>query len=101
MSDLPDAAIDLTNCDREQIHIPGAILPHGAMLVVEPTTMLIEQVAGDTLGLLGKDAAALNGRGLSSLFTVEQVERLRDVLHNSSLSRPRHMLDPLMRIISD
>ncbi|MDZ4841058.1 MAG: HWE histidine kinase domain-containing protein [Hyphomicrobium aestuarii] len=101
MRDLPDAAIDLTNCDRELIHIPGAVLPHGAMLVVEPATMLIEQVAGDTLGLLGKDAAALNGRGLSSLFTTEQVERLRDLLRGSSLTRPRHMLDPLMRIITD
>ena len=27
---------DMTNCDREPIHIPGAILPHGAMLVLDP-----------------------------------------------------------------
>ncbi|WP_206244849.1 HWE histidine kinase domain-containing protein [Novosphingobium terrae] len=26
--------VDLTNCDREPIHIPGSIQPHGAMLVV-------------------------------------------------------------------
>ena len=24
-------SVDLTNCDREPIHVPGAILPHGAM----------------------------------------------------------------------
>jgi light-regulated signal transduction histidine kinase (bacteriophytochrome) len=26
---------DLTNCDREPIHIPGSIQPHGAMLVYD------------------------------------------------------------------
>ncbi|MGN6725364.1 MAG: hypothetical protein ACTHLZ_05570, partial [Tepidisphaeraceae bacterium] len=26
--------IDLTNCDREPIHIPGSIQPHGALLVL-------------------------------------------------------------------
>jgi len=28
--------VDLTNCDREPIHIPGSIQPHGAMLVIDP-----------------------------------------------------------------
>ncbi len=28
--------IDLTDCDREPIHIPSAIQPHGTLLVVEP-----------------------------------------------------------------
>lgn len=26
--------VDLTNCDREPIHIPGSIQPHGAMIVI-------------------------------------------------------------------
>lgn len=30
--------VDLTNCDREPIHIPGSIQPHGALLVVNPRT---------------------------------------------------------------
>ncbi len=97
----PDGAIDLTNCDREAIHIPGTILPHGAMLAVDPATMRIEQVAGDTIGLLGFDAGALAGRDLSEVFTVAQVERLRELLRGSTLSRPRHMLDPLMRAVTD
>lgn len=34
---VPDnEPVDLTNCDREPIHIPGSIQPHGAMLVVSP-----------------------------------------------------------------
>jgi two-component system, chemotaxis family, sensor kinase Cph1 len=30
--------IDLTNCDREPIHTPGTVQPHGALLALDPTT---------------------------------------------------------------
>ena len=46
----PDIAFgraDLTNCEREQIHIPGSIQPHGALLVLEPATLRVVQIAGD------------------------------------------------------
>lgn len=101
MSDSAAAPVDLTNCDREPIHIPGAILPHGAMLVVDPQTMMIEQVAGDTAGLFGRPAAALAGQPLGTVFRPEQVARLQDLLNGSSLSRSRHMLDPLMRVVPE
>lgn len=48
--DLPD----LTACDREPIHIPGSIQPHGVLLVVDALTRTILQVSentGDVLGL--------------------------------------------------
>lgn len=96
-----DATVDLTNCDREPIHIPGTILPHGAMLVVDPATMTIEQVAGDTSRLLGVDPTNLAGQNLSDVFNEDQVDRLRYLLAVSALSRPRHILDPLMRVVSD
>jgi light-regulated signal transduction histidine kinase (bacteriophytochrome) len=35
MTMRPDEPVDLTNCDREPIHIPGSIQPHGAMLVCD------------------------------------------------------------------
>ena len=101
MSEHPGGVVDLTNCDREAIHIPGTILPHGAMLAVDPATMRIEQIAGDTIGLLGTDATALAGKELSAVFTTAQVERLRELVRGSPLSRPRHMLDPLMRVAAD
>lgn len=101
MSKGPNSSVDLTDCDREPIHIPGQILPHGAMLAVDPVTLLIEQVAGDTVGLLGADASKLAGEPLSSLFTADQVERLQGLLREASLSRPRHLLDPLMRAVND
>jgi light-regulated signal transduction histidine kinase (bacteriophytochrome) len=54
-------SIDLTDCDREPIHIPGAIQPHGVLLVVDPACEEVLQAAGDTVGLLGH-APSLLGR---------------------------------------
>ena len=35
----PDAPIDLTNCDREPIHLPGAVQPYGALLALHAETL--------------------------------------------------------------
>jgi chemotaxis family two-component system sensor kinase Cph1 len=44
---LTDLAIDLSDCDREPIHIPGSIQPHGILLVAEKTTLIVRHGAGD------------------------------------------------------
>ncbi|HWT72559.1 MAG TPA: ATP-binding protein [Oxalicibacterium sp.] len=35
-----DTMLDLSNCDREPIHIPGSIQPHGVLLAFAPDTRL-------------------------------------------------------------
>jgi len=35
--------IDLTDCDREPIHIPSATQPHGTLLVVDPASERVIQ----------------------------------------------------------
>ncbi len=92
---------DLTNCDREPIHIPGAILPHGAMLVLDSTTFEVLQVAGDLAGLLGASAEDLLGHSIANLFRPQQIEGLRALSASLSLLKPRHMLDPQMRVAAD
>ena len=94
-------SVDLTNCDREPIHIPGAILPHGAMLVLECETLAVLQAAGDTMGLLGRPIADLFDRPIDTLFTAEQIHRLHALVRESDLVRPRHLLDPFLRVIPD
>jgi light-regulated signal transduction histidine kinase (bacteriophytochrome) len=44
--------IDITGCDREPIHTPGAIQPHGLLLVVD-SAMTVTNGAGDFAGRLG------------------------------------------------
>ena len=49
------AAPDLTDCDREPIHIPGSIQPHGLLLVVERNSLALAYAAGPVEAALGRD----------------------------------------------
>lgn len=49
LSDAPD----LTDCDREPIHIPGSIQPHGVLLVLDASGDHVLQSAGDVERVLG------------------------------------------------
>lgn len=54
--------IDLTNCDREPIHIPGSIQPHGCLLVCDNsgrTVLHHSQNAPQMLGLKGDPLGAI------------------------------------------
>ncbi len=44
---------DLTDCDREPIHIPGSIQPHGVMLVADSEELFVRHTAGDLQRVLG------------------------------------------------
>jgi two-component system, chemotaxis family, sensor kinase Cph1 len=46
----------LSECDREPIHIPGSIQPHGVMLVAESATLIVRYIGGDVAKMLGIDA---------------------------------------------
>ncbi|MBC7431695.1 MAG: hypothetical protein H7345_06460, partial [Rubritepida sp.] len=94
-------AVDTTNCDREPIHIPGAILPHGVMLVLDAKSFEILQAAGDTSGLLGMPAEALLGQSVEILLRPQQVASLRALAANLTLEKPRHLLDPSLRVAPD
>ena len=67
MQDSSDIDLDaaLTLCDREPIHIPGAIQPHGLLLIVDPKTLAVIGGAGDIESRL---AADWHGRLLSDLL---------------------------------
>jgi len=100
MTDTARAA-DITNCDQERIHVPGAILPHGAMLVMDPTTLEILQCAGDTIGLLGVGNDGLLGKSADAVFTPSQTALLHDIGAKYMLGKPRHLLDPILRASVD
>jgi light-regulated signal transduction histidine kinase (bacteriophytochrome) len=92
------SAVDTTNCEREAIHIPGAILPHGAMLVMDPGTLEVLQVAGDTQGLIGLPQKEVLGRSAHEIFRGDQVDILSALNASVNLAKPRHLLDPLLRV---
>nr|WP_294197345.1 histidine kinase dimerization/phosphoacceptor domain -containing protein [uncultured Sphingomonas sp.] len=80
---LPPVANALTACDREPIHVPGAVQPHGLMLVADPRSLRVVAGAGaieemlrpDWLGadlsdVLGQDVAALTEAALGPGGTI-------------------------------
>ncbi|MGQ0674338.1 MAG: GAF domain-containing protein [Hyphomicrobium sp.] len=90
--DFPDfGTADLTNCDREPIHIPGSIQPHGALIAVDPVDLRILQAGGDTRRLLGVALTDLLGTPLADWFSAEHVARVRDLIATAgAMVRPLH-----------
>ncbi|MGC8525390.1 MAG: hypothetical protein ACP5M5_14010 [Acidibrevibacterium sp.] len=43
---------DLSNCEREQIHLAGSIQPHGALLVVSEPEQVIVQASANAPAFL-------------------------------------------------
>ena len=48
-------AVTLSNCDREPIHVPGSVQPHGVLLVMDPAALQILHAAGPVERLLGTE----------------------------------------------
>jgi light-regulated signal transduction histidine kinase (bacteriophytochrome) len=57
----PDVDVDLTNCDREPIHLSGQIQPHGILLAVSSADFSVQAVSANSGQLLGRDASDLLG----------------------------------------
>ena len=84
---------DLTTCDREPIHIPGSIQPHGVLLVIDRRDLTIEQVAGDVRSILGLRPDELLDRPVASVLDEESVGFVA-----SHLSAPAAFAAPSIRL---
>ncbi len=71
---------DLTNCDREPIHIPGIIQPHGVLLVLREPDLVIVQVSSNTAKLLGRQPEELLNQPLQSLLNPKQLKAISECL---------------------
>ena len=72
--------VDLTNCDREQIHIPGSIQPHGILFVLQEPQLKILQVSNNTFDFLDIHPQQLLKKTLVGLLGSEQTNSLRKCL---------------------
>ncbi len=74
----PDiASVDLTNCDREPIHILGAIQPVGFLLALT-ADWLVARASSNTAEFLGRAPAELFGLPLDKIFSPHAVHDLRN-----------------------
>ncbi len=71
--------VDVSECDREPIHVPGAIQPHGALLGLNEPALDVVLHSANAAGILGLAQAPL-GRNLAELLESSTVETLRRAL---------------------
>jgi two-component system, chemotaxis family, sensor kinase Cph1 len=81
---------DLTNCERELIHLAGSIQPHGLLLVATPDGGRILQASATAAKLLKRPVDMLRDMPLSALGG-DLAERVRDALTDA----PADELRPL------
>ena len=82
--------IDLTNCDREPIHIPGSIQPHGCLLACDNAARTVLFHSSNASAVLNLPQAPL-GRPLADVLGSDNVHRLLNALAVSG-PRPRPAL---------
>ncbi|HTV25745.1 MAG TPA: ATP-binding protein [Polyangiaceae bacterium] len=91
MNEAPVFKVDLSNCDREPIHISGAVQPHGVLLVLAPDSLDILQLSRNTDAWFGLSWQELLGSNASRLFGAETLRRLREI---TTRDEPR-IINPL------
>ena len=69
--------VDLSNCDREPIHIVGAIQPVGFLLALS-TDWIIARASLNVRAFLGTDAQAMIGNPLSDFLPASLIHDLRN-----------------------
>nr|6BAP_A Chain A, Photoreceptor-histidine kinase BphP [Stigmatella aurantiaca DW4/3-1]6BAP_B Chain B, Photoreceptor-histidine kinase BphP [Stigmatella aurantiaca DW4/3-1]6BAP_C Chain C, Photoreceptor-histidine kinase BphP [Stigmatella aurantiaca DW4/3-1]6BAY_A Chain A, Photoreceptor-histidine kinase BphP [Stigmatella aurantiaca DW4/3-1]6BAY_B Chain B, Photoreceptor-histidine kinase BphP [Stigmatella aurantiaca DW4/3-1]6BAY_C Chain C, Photoreceptor-histidine kinase BphP [Stigmatella aurantiaca DW4/3- len=83
--------VDLTNCDREPIHIPGAIQPHGVLLVLSEPGLVLTHASENAPAVLGNSAEQLLGAPLGHFIEPSVREPLEADLRSARLKQ----LNPL------
>jgi len=78
--------IDLTNCDREPIHLLGAVQPFGFLLGVSRDSWAIIRASANASRWLGQAPADLLGQPLGQVFTPDAVHTIRGHLHSAIMS---------------
>src|SRR6195952_3331075 len=74
--------IDLDNCAREPIHIPGSIQPRGVLAVVRESDFQIRQISANVGELLGRPVDDVLGQHLSAVIGAEQAAQLVEAASN-------------------
>jgi chemotaxis family two-component system sensor kinase Cph1 len=69
--------ITLTNCDREPIHMPGAVQPYGFLLCLDEKTRLVVQASENVEAHVGISADELLHKGLDRLLGPDRLAEVQ------------------------
>jgi len=72
--------VNLTNCAREQIHIPQSIQPHGAMIIIDPLTLEIIQTSQNVEEFFGYSYNDILHTSLEEILGKSSLDKIRGCL---------------------
>jgi light-regulated signal transduction histidine kinase (bacteriophytochrome)/CheY-like chemotaxis protein len=85
---ISEPRVDLTNCDREPIHIPGSIQPHGCLLACDASVGIVLRHSENAPAMLGAPGQ-LNDTRLEAVIGEEAAHTIRNSLaRNTDPARP-------------
>lgn len=79
VADRRGIAVDITNCDKEPIHIPGTIQPFGFLIAVSPD-WLVSRVSDNISQFLPDMPSEILGRPLADFLSSEALHAIRNLL---------------------
>jgi two-component system, chemotaxis family, sensor kinase Cph1 len=79
------ADLSLSACDREPIHIPGAIQPFGILLTIDPDKLAINNSSENVASLWGIAAPDLLGRSFTDFVSPSEAAAARQYLRHPRL----------------
>ncbi len=86
---------DLTNCERELIHLAGSVQPYGVLLALREPQLRIVQISANAQALLGTPALGLLNQPVTELGgNIEQ--RVRQLAASTDLAEPAALRCRLM-----
>lgn len=69
--------VDLNNCDKEPIHIPGTIQPHGMLLSFDQNGV-INRASANTMNFFNISPEALLGKDITTIVAPDQLQKLKE-----------------------
>jgi light-regulated signal transduction histidine kinase (bacteriophytochrome) len=90
--------IDLDNCAREPIHVPGSIQPRGVLAVVREPDLIVTQVSANVEDLLGRPVDSVLDAHLTALIGAEPAAHVARAAANFGDLRQRNPLELVLDI---
>ncbi|WP_231459560.1 ATP-binding protein [Pedobacter sp. Leaf132] len=91
-------SVDLTNCDKEPIHIPGKVQSHGFLVAVKKANHTISYISENAETFLGESAKNFLNKSVSilnSFFTQNEIQfDIEDLLRLGVIRKSFHAISP-------
>ena len=87
MPEVSSATVDITDCEREPVHIPGAIQPFGFLIAFALPTWRVAHVSANAASVYSLDAPTLMiGAAMETVLPPKVIHDLRNVFQAAMIS---------------